>query len=99
MQATKNSLILAICAATVQKFNRLHPTMDISLFTQKLGIQYSDVKVGSQGDCTNFGLLGRCSETCRYRHKVVRVPDDRARTIKAALKKGMAKLAAESSPA
>jgi hypothetical protein len=98
-QATKNSLIPAICAATVQKFNRLHPTMDISSFVRKSGIRYLDVKVGSQGDRTNFGLLDRCSETCRYRHKVVMVPDDRARTIKAALEKGMAKLAAESSPA
>jgi hypothetical protein len=44
-------------------------------------------------------LLGRCSETCRYRHKVVTVPDDRAQTIKAALEKGMAKLAVVSSPA
>jgi hypothetical protein len=55
--------------------------------------------VGSQSNCTNFGMLGRCSETCRYRHKVVTVPDDRALTIKATLEKGMAKLAAESSPA
>jgi hypothetical protein len=31
-QATKNSSIPAICAVTVQKFNRLHPTMDISSF-------------------------------------------------------------------
>jgi hypothetical protein len=38
-------------------------------------------------------------ETCRYRHKVVTVPDDHAQAIKAALEKGMAKLAAESSPA
>jgi hypothetical protein len=44
-------------------------------------------------------LLGRCSETCRYRHRVVTVPDDRAHKIKAALEKGMAKLAAEASPA
>ncbi len=98
-QATKNSSIPAICATTVQKFNRLHPTMDISSFIRKSGIRYSDIKVGSQGDCTNFGLLGRYSETCRYRHKVVTVPDDCARTIKAELEKGMAKLAAESSPA
>jgi hypothetical protein len=99
MQATKKSSIPAICAATVQKFNRLHPTMDISSFVRKSGIRYSDVKVGSQGDCINFGLLGRCSETCRYRHKIVTVPDDHARTIKAELEKGMAKLSAESSPA
>jgi hypothetical protein len=98
-QATKNSSIPTICAATVQKFNRLHPTLDISLFVRKTGLQYSDVKVGGQGDCTSFALLGRCTETCRYRHKVVTVPDDRAQTIKAALEKGMAKLAAESSPA
>ncbi len=37
-QATKNSSIPTICAATVQKFNRLHPTLDISSFVQKSGI-------------------------------------------------------------
>jgi hypothetical protein len=73
--------------------------LDISSFVRKTGIPYSDVKVGGQGDCSSFALLGRCTETCRYRHKVVTVPDDRAQKIKAALEKGMAKLAAETSTA
>ena len=98
-QATKNSSIPTICAATVQKFNRLHPTLDITSLVRKTGFPYSDFKVGGQGDCSSFALLGRCSETCRYRHRVVTVPDDRAHKIKAALEKGMAKLAAEASPA
>ena len=97
-QATKNSAIPTICAVTVQKFNRLHPTLDISSFLQKTGLKYSDVKVGGQGNCTSFGLLGRCNEICRYCHKAVTVPDDCAQAVKLALEKGMAKLAAEFSP-
>jgi hypothetical protein len=73
--------------------------LDISSFVQKTGLKYSDVKVGSQGDCTSFALLGRCNEICHYCHKAVTVLDDHAQAIKLALKKGMAKLAAESSPA
>ena len=93
-QATKNSSIPPLCATVVREYNRLYPTLDISTFVRKAGIRYMDVKVGTKGDCTNFGLLGRCSETCTYRHRVITVPDDRARTIKTALEDGLAKLAA-----
>lgn len=98
-QATKNSAIPALCAMVVQKFNRLHPTLDISSFVRRAGLRYADVKVGGAGDCTSFGLLGRCTETCRYRHRVITVPDERANAIKAALERGMAKLAADAGPA
>ena len=98
-QATKKLSIPSICAATVQKFNRLHPTLNISSFVCKVGLQYSDVKVGSADDCTSFGLLGRCTETCRYRHRVVRVPDEHAQMIKTALERSMTKLVVDASPA
>ncbi len=93
-QATKNSAIPPLCATAVREFNRLYPTLNISTFVHKTGVKYMDVKVGTKGDCTNFGLLGRCSETCPYRHRVVTVPDNRAWAIKAALEEGLAKLAA-----
>ncbi len=88
-----------MCATAVCKFNRLYPTLDISTFVCKTGVKYMDVKVGTKGDCTNFGLLGRCLETCPYCHRVVTVPDNRTRAIKAALKEGLAKLAAAPKPA
>ena len=88
-----------MCATAVCEFNRLYPTLDISTFVRKTGVKYMDVKVGTKGDCTNFGLLGRCSETCPYRHRVVTVPDNRARAIKAALEEDLAKLAAAPKPA
>ena len=60
-QAMMNSSIPTICAATVHKFNRLHPTLDISSFVQNMGLQYSDVKVGGgqSGQLYQFCLAGQ----------------------------------------
>jgi hypothetical protein len=83
----------------VQKFNRLHPSLDIASFVRKAGLRYSDVRMGGIGDCTSFSLLGRCSESCKFKHRVISIPDERANVIRAALEKGLAKLAADAGPA
>jgi hypothetical protein len=98
-QPTGISAIPAICASVVQKFNRLHPTMSIASFIRKTGMNYDDVKIGGKGDCVTFALLGRCTESCRYRHAPITVPDERALAIKGALERGLAKLAADAGPA
>ena len=98
-QPTRNSAIPAICASVVQKFNRLHPSLDIASFVRKAGLRYSDVRMGGIGDCTSFSLLGRCSESCKFKHRVISIPDERANVIRAALEKGLAKLAADAGPA
>jgi hypothetical protein len=97
-QPTRNSAIPAICASVVNKFNRLHPTMSISTFVRKTGLNYDDIRMGGKGDCVTFALLGRCTESCRYKHAPITVPDERATVIKAALEKGLAKLAANVGP-
>jgi hypothetical protein len=97
-QPTRNSAIPAICASVVQKFNRLHPSMDIASFVRKAGLRYAEVRMGGPGDCTTFSLLGRCKESCKFNHRVITITDERANGIKAALEKGLAKLAADAGP-
>ena len=49
--------------------------------------------IGHKGDCTNFALLGRCSESCPYKHVARPVADERARAVKEALELGLRKMA------
>jgi hypothetical protein len=56
---------------------------------KKGGLQLSDVQVGGRGDCTNFGLLGKCPG-CRYNHVVCKVSDERQVMIAKNFKKAMA---------
>jgi hypothetical protein len=92
-QATKNPSIPPICAPAVRELNNLYPSLDISQFLRRSGVPYSRFVIGSKGDCTNFALLGRCSETCPYKHVARSLPDERARSVKEALELGLRKMA------
>ena len=92
-QATKNPSIPPICAPAVRELNNLYPSLDISQFLCRSGVPYSRFVIGSKGDCTNFALLGRCSETCPYKHVARSLPDEKARSVKEAPKLGLRKLA------
>ncbi len=72
--------------------------MNIVDFPMKTDIKYHHSMVGKKGECTNFGLLGRCVETCPYNHVTSTIPDGRQRSIKEAGGQGLAKLAKKSSP-
>jgi len=56
-------------------------------------VPYSRFVIGSKGNCTNFALLGRCSETCPYKHVARPLSDDKARSVKEALELGLRKMA------
>jgi hypothetical protein len=92
-QATKNPSIPPICAPAVRELNNLYPSLDISQFSRRSGVPYSRFVIGSKGDCTNFALLGRCSETCPYKHVARSLPDEKARSVKEALELGLRKMA------
>jgi hypothetical protein len=92
-QPTKNLSIPPLCASTVRDFNRLYPAMDIVDLVKKADIKYNCFVVGGKGECTNFCLLGRCMETCPFKHVTCTVPDDRQHLIKEVFKQGLAKLA------
>jgi hypothetical protein len=96
-QPTKNPSLYPLCASTVKEINRLYPAMDIIDFAKKMGIKYHLISVGGKGKCTNFGHLGRCLDTCPYKHVTCTIPDNCQRSIKEALEQGLAKLARNSS--
>ena len=91
-QATKNPSIPPICAPAVRELNNLYPSL-IGQFSRRSGVPYSRFVIGSKGDCTNFALLGRCSETCPYKHVARPLSDDKARSVKEALELGLRKMA------
>jgi hypothetical protein len=93
---TINRAIPAGCKQAVNAFNTAHPTMLLADLIKKGGIQYSSIRVGGRGDCTSFGLLGRCAG-CPYRHVACNPSPERQITISnvlkaavTALKKGVA---------
>jgi hypothetical protein len=55
------------------------------------GLKFTDLKVGGKGDCSSFGLLGRCPG-CMYNHVAYTVSTDRQAAINDTLKLAMATL-------
>ena len=51
--------------------------------------------MGVEGDCSNFVLLGRCSESCPYKHIARPMTDKKARIVNEALKFGLKNLSAK----
>jgi hypothetical protein len=90
---TKNPSIQPICAPAVRELNNLYPSLDISQFSRRSGVPYSRFVIGHKGDCTNFALLGRCSESCHYKHVARPVADEKARSVKEALELGLQRMA------
>ena len=95
---TSNPSIPSLCKPTVDLFNAQYPTMSFLSLIKQGGLQYSDLRVGGKGDCSSFGLLGRCSG-CSYNHVVCTVSADRQAAINVALKAAMATLKKSRPPA
>ncbi len=94
-QPTRNPSIPPICLPCINELNRLYPTMSILSFCKKGKVKYPDVSIGGKGDCVTFGLLGKCTEDCTFRHVVITVPDDRQHAVKKTLMQGLATLASK----
>jgi hypothetical protein len=64
-QPTTNPSFLPGCKkAVVEAFNTRYPTMLLSTMIKWGNITLQDVTVGGKGECTSFGLLGRCPVLC-----------------------------------
>jgi hypothetical protein len=94
---TVNTAIPAGCKRAVDAFNAAHPTMSLGELIRKGGIKFDSIKVGGKGECTSFGLLGRCGG-CPYRHVVCTPTPDRQVTISAALNAAMSALRKKAAP-
>jgi hypothetical protein len=62
--------------------------MSLAELIKKGGIKHDSIKVGGKGECTSFGLLGRCGR-CTYHHVVCNPMPERQVTISAALNTAM----------
>ena len=69
-----------MCQKVVGTFNRLYPSMSVVELCEKGKVRLSQLKIGREGTCVNFALLGRCPG-CRYKHEAVTVPTSRQITI------------------
>jgi hypothetical protein len=92
-QLTKNPSIPPICAPAARELKNLYPSLDISQFLRRSGVPYSRFVIGSKGDCTNFALLGRCSESCPFKHVARPFADEKARLVKEALELELRRMA------
>lgn len=93
-QPTTNPSFLPGCKkAVVEAFNTCYPTMLLSTMIKRRNITLQDVPVGGKGECTSFGLLGRCSAPCPYNHMVCNPTAERQAAISAAIAKAMATIA------
>ncbi len=77
----------------VATFNRLYPGMSVLELCEKGKVRFSQLKVGREGACVNFGLFGRCSG-CQYRHEVCTVVISQQATIVKVLEGALARIKA-----
>ena len=88
-QPTVNTAIPPLCQKAVGTFNRLYPSLTITDLCQQGRVKFVHLRIGQEGACMNFGLLGRCPG-CQYRHEVCTAPETRQASVAKAMEKGMA---------
>jgi hypothetical protein len=86
-----NTAIAPNCKNMANAFNVLYPTMSFLTLIKQGGLKFSKLQVGGKGDCSSFGLLGRCPG-CTYNHIACTVSTDWQAAINDALKLVMATL-------
>ena len=92
-QPTVNAAIPPMCQKVVATFNRLHPGMSIVELCKRGKVCLSQLRVGREGACVNFGLFGRCSG-CQYRHKVFTVATSQQAAIVKVMESALASMKA-----
>jgi hypothetical protein len=66
----------------------MYPKMTLVELCRQVGIKFLQVQVGRKGDCSNFGLLGRCPG-CTYAHVPCTVGEARQVEIAKAMEQAM----------
>jgi hypothetical protein len=79
-QPTVNTAIPPMCQKVVATFNRLYPGMSVLELCKRGKVRFSQLKVGREGACVNYGLFGRCLG-CQYRHEICTVATSRQAAI------------------
>ena len=82
-----------MCQKVVATFNILYPGMPVVELCERGKVRLSQLKVGQEGTCVNFGLFGRCPG-CQYRHEVVTVATSRQAAIVKVMESALATMKA-----
>jgi hypothetical protein len=73
-----NPAIPPLCQKAVANFIKLFPTLSVMDMVKKGGIRFGAVQKGGKGDCSNFNLLGKCTnKNCMYAHIPAKVGEER----------------------
>jgi hypothetical protein len=88
-----NFTIPLLCQKAVANFTKLYSTLSVMNMVKKGGIKFGAVQIGGKGDCSNFNLLGKCTDTnCTYNHKPARVREERQVAVAKTIDQAMAKM-------
>ncbi len=88
-----NSAIPPLCQKAVANFTKLYPTLSVLDMVRKGGIKFGAVQIGGKGDCSNFNLLGKCTDPkCTYNHKPARVGEEWQVAVAKKIDQAMAKM-------
>ncbi len=88
-----NSAIPPLCQKALANFTKLYPTLSVMDMVKKGGIMFGAVQIGGKGDCSNFNLLGKCTDpNCAYNHKPARVREERQVAVAKTIDQVMAKM-------
>jgi hypothetical protein len=82
-----------MCQKVVATFNILYPGMSILELCKRGKVRFSQLKVGQEGACVNYGLFGRCSG-CQYRHEICTVATSQQAAIVKVMESALAMMKA-----
>jgi hypothetical protein len=89
-QATTNPTIPPLCISAVNKLKKEHPGWTIPRFATECGIATQQFVVGAKGGCTNYQLLGTCTnKRCAYKHVACTVTDVKQKEVAAKIFEGL----------
>ncbi len=88
-----NAAIPPLCKTAVANFVKLFPTLSVMDMVKQGGIKFGAVQIRGKGDCSNFNLLGKCTNpNCTYAHKPAKVGKERQVAVAKSVDQAVAKM-------
>jgi hypothetical protein len=82
-----------LCQKAVAKFTKLYPTLSVMDMVKRGGIRFGAIQIGNKWDCSNFNLLGKCTDPrCTYTHKPARVEEEQQVAVAKIIDQAMTKM-------
>ncbi len=74
-------------------FIKLFLILSVMDMVKKSGIRFRVLQIGGKGDCSNFILLGKCTDkNCTYAHKPAMVGEERQVAVAKTIDQAVAKM-------